>query len=177
MPDRGIQTAEMRRAAERQRDTRILSVIREVSTLGGEPYQSATEGQIGYRKPVQEDTAPMLAAITAARKPKRMLEFGTAYGLSGLQLLRGNPDARLVTIEFEQPESECYDPCYANHKHNYPKGVSKAINEPESGQCNCECHFDTWGSSGLLKWDQTPEEKRIRSCSHCQDKEEGYQRS
>lgn len=96
----------MQRIAERQRDARILAVISEVATLGGEPYQSATEGQIGYRKPVQEDTAPMLAAITRARRPQRMLEFGTAYGLSGLQLLRGNPDAKLVTIEFDQEVAE-----------------------------------------------------------------------
>lgn len=83
------------------REARILAVINEVKGLGGEPYQSAAEGQIGYRKPVQEDTAPMLTAIARMSRPKRMLEFGTAYGLSGLQLGMGAPNAPLDTLEFD----------------------------------------------------------------------------
>jgi predicted O-methyltransferase YrrM len=41
----------------------------------------------------------LLGLLAGLARPRRMLELGTAIGYSGIWLLRGAPDARLVTLE------------------------------------------------------------------------------
>lgn len=116
--------------ASNDRDARLLAVISEVRELGGEAYQSATEGQIGYRKPVQEDTIALLTSITQLAQPQDMLEFGTAYGLSGLQLLRGNPDGKLHTLEFDPTVARTAQGFFDRagvRAHVYPEGSDTFI--------------------------------------------------
>lgn len=53
--------------------------------------------------PVADDeTLQFLLVTLAAIRPKRILEIGTAVGLSGTAMLQACPDARLTTIELEE---------------------------------------------------------------------------
>jgi len=60
----------------------------------------ASYSEKGKRNPVRDDTQNLLTVATAIARPARILELGTAFGLSGLCLLRGAPEAELTTIEF-----------------------------------------------------------------------------
>lgn len=75
--------------------------IKELSFAGrGESYGT------GYRNPVRDDTQHLLTTVTAVHRPQRMLELGTAFGLSGLCLLRGAPKAELITVEFDKDAAD-----------------------------------------------------------------------
>ena len=53
--------------------------------------------------PVADDeTLQFLLVTLAATKPNRILEIGTAVGLSGVAMLQACPAARLTTIELEE---------------------------------------------------------------------------
>ena len=53
--------------------------------------------------PVADDeTLQFLLVVLAATKPLRILEIGTAVGLSGVAMLQACPTARLTTIELEE---------------------------------------------------------------------------
>ena len=53
--------------------------------------------------PVADDeTLQFLLVTLATAKPKRILEIGTAVGLSGVAMLQACPAARLTTIELEE---------------------------------------------------------------------------
>ena len=53
--------------------------------------------------PVADDeTLNYLLVMLAATKPKRILEIGTAVGLSGAAMLYACPEARLTTMELEE---------------------------------------------------------------------------
>ncbi|MBO7297868.1 MAG: 50S ribosomal protein L11 methyltransferase, partial [Clostridia bacterium] len=53
--------------------------------------------------PVADDeTLQFLLVTLATAKPKRILEIGTAVGLSGVAMLQACPNARLTTIELEE---------------------------------------------------------------------------
>ena len=53
--------------------------------------------------PVADDeTLNFLLVMLSATKPKRILEIGTAVGLSGAAMLSVCPDARLTTMELEE---------------------------------------------------------------------------
>ena len=68
----------------------------------GESYANA-DGRHGWRNPIRADTGPILEAITMAQKPKRILEIGTAHGLSALYFIAASEDWETVemdTIEF-----------------------------------------------------------------------------
>ena len=70
----------------------------------GESYADAS-GRFGWRNPIRADTGPLLQELVAARDPQRMLEVGTAHGLSGLHLLSGLSSwegRRLDTIELHE---------------------------------------------------------------------------
>ena len=74
----------------------IDAMIEELSWTGpGEGYSAK-----GKRNPIRDDTQDQLTLATMLSRPKRILELGTAFGLSGLCLLRGMPLAELVTLEF-----------------------------------------------------------------------------
>ena len=68
----------------------------------GESYSNA-EGRYGWRNPIRADTGPLLMALVLAHAPNRILEVGTAHGLSALHLAKGLtvPERqRIDTIEF-----------------------------------------------------------------------------
>lgn len=50
---------------------------------------------------LREQTFSLLTVVTAATKPKRILEVGTAYGCSGIGMLTASPVSRLVTLEID----------------------------------------------------------------------------
>ncbi len=53
--------------------------------------------------PVADDeTLQFLLVTLAMYQPKRILEIGTAVGLSGIAMLQACPNAKLVTIELEE---------------------------------------------------------------------------
>lgn len=53
-----------------------------------------------------EDSAALLADQVYTRKPLRILEIGTAVGYSGLLMLGASPEAKLVTIDFDEGRLE-----------------------------------------------------------------------
>lgn len=75
----------------------IEEKIKELSWTGpGEAYSAK-----GKRNPIRDDTQNVLTGIIAAVMPQNILEFGTAFGLSGLCMLRGCDETELTTIEFD----------------------------------------------------------------------------
>lgn len=73
--------------------------------------------------PVADDeTLNYLLVMLSATKPQRILEIGTAVGLSGVSMLSVCPDARLTTIELEEER-------YVEAKKNFADfGVSNRVN-------------------------------------------------
>ena len=70
----------------------------------GESYANA-DGRHGWRNPIREDTGAILESLTLAAAPKRILEIGTAHGLSALYFVAGLDDwskAHIDTIEFHE---------------------------------------------------------------------------
>jgi predicted O-methyltransferase YrrM len=55
----------------------------------------------GKRNPIRDDTQDVLTTLMKIKRPARILEVGTAFGLSGLCMLRGAPSAELVSMEFD----------------------------------------------------------------------------
>lgn len=68
----------------------------------GESYANAN-GSFGWRNPIRRDTGRLLQSLITATNPTRVLEIGTAHGLSALYLYLGlgNPSASIDTIEFD----------------------------------------------------------------------------
>ena len=83
----------------------IEEVISELESQSkqGDSYTN-DQGAFGWRNPIRKDTGRILQAIVAASAPKRMLEIGTAHGLSALYLIQGTDkvSCRLETIEFDE---------------------------------------------------------------------------
>ena len=69
-----------------------------------------------------EETLQFLLVMLMQVKPLRILEIGTAVGLSGVAMLQALPNARLTTIELEEDR-------YQKAKQNFQKfGVSERVN-------------------------------------------------
>ena len=69
----------------------------------GESYTNST-GSFGWRNPIRQDTGQLLQSLVVASRPKRILEFGTAHGLSALYLASGlqlEDNPVIDTIEFD----------------------------------------------------------------------------
>lgn len=69
----------------------------------GQSYANAN-GSFGWRNPIRKDTGRILQGIVMSAHPKRILEIGTAHGLSALYLTSGwHPDFKGImdTIEFD----------------------------------------------------------------------------
>lgn len=67
----------------------------------GESYSDGL-GRYGWRNPIREDTGGLLQALVVAANPSRMLEIGTAHGLSALYLISGaRSGTTMDTIEFD----------------------------------------------------------------------------
>jgi predicted O-methyltransferase YrrM len=73
--------------------------------------------------PVADDETLQFLLVTLAQvKPLRILEIGTAVGLSGVAMLQALPNARLTTMELEEER-------YQEAKANFEKfGVSSRVN-------------------------------------------------
>ena len=69
----------------------------------GDSYTN-DQGAFGWRNPIRKDTGRILQSVVSASGPKRMLEIGTAHGLSALYLIQGTDkvSCTLDTIEFEE---------------------------------------------------------------------------
>ncbi len=86
---------------------RTPAIQREIDRLEqyakrGESYANA-DGRHGWRNPIRSDTGSLLQSLVLARRPARILEIGTAHGLSGMYLAAGlTPGATLETIEFHE---------------------------------------------------------------------------
>ncbi|MFN5910215.1 MAG: O-methyltransferase [Bacteroidota bacterium] len=83
----------------------VEKAIAELESLSkqGETYTN-DQGSYGWRNPIRSDTGRILQAVVAASAPKRMLEIGTAHGLSALYLIQGTDkqNCQLHTIEFDE---------------------------------------------------------------------------
>ena len=69
----------------------------------GESY-ATDSGRYGWRNPIRQDTGPLLSDFVSSHDPIRILEVGTAHGLSALHLVSGwsSPEGReLDTIELD----------------------------------------------------------------------------
>lgn len=72
----------------------------EVMPKKGESYDE--KGRHGWRNPIREDTGPILRALVLAKQPRRVLEIGTAYGLSLCHIAINAPEScKFVTIEWD----------------------------------------------------------------------------
>lgn len=73
--------------------------------------------------PVADDETLQFLLVTLAQvKPLKILEIGTAVGLSGVAMLQALPNARLTTMELEEER-------YQEAKRNFEKfGVSSRVN-------------------------------------------------
>ena len=79
-----------------------LAVL-EAMSKRGESYANDHGGH-GWRNPIRSDTGPLLASLIAQHDAHRILEVGTAHGLSALYLVMGWEDIdgrSLETIEFD----------------------------------------------------------------------------
>lgn len=67
----------------------------------GESYSDG-KGRYGWRNPIRGDTGGLLQALVVAADPSRILEIGTAHGLSALYLISGaRSGTTMDTIEFD----------------------------------------------------------------------------
>jgi predicted O-methyltransferase YrrM len=69
----------------------------------GKSYTN-TNGSFGWRNPIRQDTGRILQSLVIAKNPKRILEIGTAHGLSALYLYSGIKETNELvfdTIEFD----------------------------------------------------------------------------
>ena|SRR3990167_273327 len=83
---------------------KIINLIEKLRGKGGEEYAGSTE--LARRNPVKDDTGPLLTFLAQNQNPLRILEMGTAYGLSAAYLALGAPNARIVTVEFDAEVAE-----------------------------------------------------------------------
>ena len=88
-----------------------------------ERIQARREDALKRGIPVADDeTLNFLLVLLQAIQPKRILEIGTAVGLSGTAMLSVCPDARLTTMELEEER-------YLEAKQNFADfGISNRVN-------------------------------------------------
>jgi predicted O-methyltransferase YrrM len=71
----------------------------------GESYDH--KGRHGWANPIRQDTGPLLEALVLARNPKRVLEIGTAHGLSGCYIARRlGSEGTMVSIEWDETRAK-----------------------------------------------------------------------
>lgn len=89
--------------------TAVIAEIEKLELLDkqGESYTNS-EGRYGWRNPIRQDTGKILTSLLLAKNPARVLEIGTAHGLSTLYLMLGMnaSKAAIDTIEFDQEVAE-----------------------------------------------------------------------
>jgi predicted O-methyltransferase YrrM len=83
----------------------IEEAIEELESFSkqGDSYTN-DKGAFGWRNPIRKDTGRILQSVVSASAPRRMLEIGTAHGLSALYLIQGTDkvSCQLDTIEFDE---------------------------------------------------------------------------
>lgn len=68
-----------------------------------ETVRSLRSEALARHIPVMDEAGlNFLLTVLAAKQPKKILEIGTAVGLSGAAMLKTCPDAKLVTIEVDE---------------------------------------------------------------------------
>lgn len=79
---------------------KLQEVIKQLEDMPkhGESYDD--RGRHGWRNPIRSDTGIILMALVRAKGAKRILEVGTAHGLSACYL--GANGAEIVTIEWDE---------------------------------------------------------------------------
>ncbi len=81
----------------------VMGFLKTVPFRLDERLASLREQAKGRRDPATEDeTLALLLAVARMRAPRRILEIGTAEGLSSTALLLECKDARLTTVETEE---------------------------------------------------------------------------
>lgn len=66
----------------------------------GESYDQ--KGRHGWRNPIRSDTGPLLQSYVIAQNPKKILEIGTAHGLSACYLGTHLNGGSIDTIEWDE---------------------------------------------------------------------------
>jgi predicted O-methyltransferase YrrM len=90
------------RPADRSAVRRAIDELELLDKQG--PSYATTGGRHGWRNPIRGDTGPLLEALVLAHGGRRVLEIGTAHGLSALHLVCGIQDwenGSLETIELD----------------------------------------------------------------------------
>lgn len=77
-----------------------LGVIERLEEMPKQGTSYDEKGRHGWRNPIRSDTGPFLSAFAALPGIKRILEIGTAHGLSACYL--GSQGAEIVTIEWDE---------------------------------------------------------------------------
>lgn len=80
-----------------------------IDRLEAEPKQGESydhKGRHGWANPIRQDTGPLLEALVLARAPERVLEIGTARGLSGCYIARRlSSTGSMVSLEWDEARS------------------------------------------------------------------------
>lgn len=104
-----VQKAQICLKIEKMNRNAIIIEIEQLELLDkqGESYTNS-EGRYGWRNPIRQDTGKILTSLLLAKNPNRVLEIGTAHGLSTLYLMLGidASKATIDTIEFDQDVAE-----------------------------------------------------------------------
>lgn len=82
-----------------------MNIEKVIARLEAMPKQGASydqKGRHGWRNPIRADTGALLQSFVMARNPKRILEIGTAHGLSACYLGTHLKDGSLDTIEWDE---------------------------------------------------------------------------
>lgn len=85
------------RPTERSAVRRAIDALELLDKQG--PSYATAEGRHGWRNPIRGDTGPLLEALVLAHGSTRLLEIGTAHGLSALHMLCGIADWETGSIE------------------------------------------------------------------------------
>ena len=85
---------------EMKGEAMIQQVIDRLEGMSKQGVSYDSKGRHGWRNPVRSDTGPFLAAFGKLPQVKRILEVGTAYGLSACYLGMGG--AEITTIEWDE---------------------------------------------------------------------------
>lgn len=74
--------------------------------LTSELIEIHEEGLKNFVPVMKYDAVRLLSQIVRLKKPKKILEIGTATGFSGICMLQASPDAHLYTIEHNESRVE-----------------------------------------------------------------------
>lgn len=88
----------------------VSAIERVIARLEAMPKQGESydhKGRHGWANPVRADTGKILEALVVARQAKRILEIGTAHGLSGCYLARRlDGEGLMVSIEWDENRAQ-----------------------------------------------------------------------